>query len=549
MSEKRSPKVRVIPAKVRTGRNEPNADGVKKRVAAYARISTNDPSQAGSYDLQVEHYTEFIKSNPNWEMVKVYCDEGISGTSTNKRLGFQSLINDCVEGKIDYILTKSISRFARNTLDCLRYIRELKSLGIGIFFEKENIDTLDAKSELFLTILSSMAQEESRSISENTRWGVKKRFQRGIAHIPTTYFLGYDTDENGKLVINEEEATIIRRIYSEFLNGKGTVTIAKELMKDGILTARGNKTWTSDSVYKILTNEKFCGNALLQKTVTVDFLTHKRIRNDGREQQYFIRNHHPAIISEEDWNATQQEMKRRSDMFRNPDGKYKQAYSNKSCFSNALFCEECGHPIVRRRLTSERNGEKYLYTAWQCRTKIHPKKYKNNCKARHVWESVLEREFMTLLIDLKKAKNELMQEAQKIIHEYGLSSEEKVRQSNIEAQIEQINDRVQELTEQSNTSIAGVYEASINHLYYEQELLQSEYDELNEREQVSKHMERHLGTLLSYLVDIDEEEEEPEFQEDIFRQVIQRGIINKDQEVILEFKCGIRRTFLAARKK
>lgn len=545
MSEIRSPKVRVIPAKVRTGRNEPNAGGVKKRVAAYARISTNDPSQAGSYELQVAHYTEFIQSNPNWELVKVYCDEGISGTSTKKRLGFQNLINDCVEGKIDYILTKSISRFARNTLDCLRYIRELKALGIGLYFEKENIDTLDTKSELFLTILSSMAQEESRSISENTRWGIKKRFQRGIAHIPTTYFLGYDTDENGNLVINEKEAAIIKRIYYDFLNGKGTVTIAKELMRDGILTARGNKTWTSDSVYKILTNEKFCGNALLQKTVTVDYLTHKRIRNDGREQQYFIRNHHPAIIPEEDWNAVQQEMKRRSNMFRNPDGKYKQAYSNKSCFSNILFCEECGHPIVRRRLTSERNGEKFLYTAWQCRTRVHPKKYNVNCKAKFVWESALEREFMALLHDLKEGKEELIQEAHKVIEEYDLSSAEKARKLNLEAQIEQINERVSELAEQSNSTVASVYEASINHLYYEQELLQSEYDELSNKQQESKHMERHLETLLTFLYEFDESE----FNEDIFRQVIQRGTINHNQKVTLEFKCGIKRMFIALRQK
>ena len=393
-----------------------------------------------------------------------------------------------------------------------------------------------------------MAQEESRSISENTRWGIKKRFQRGIAHIPTTYFLGYDSDENGNLVINEKEAEIIRRIYYDFLNGKGTVTVAKELMRDGILTARGNKTWTSDSVYKILTNEKFSGNALLQKTVTIDFLTHKRIRNDGREQQYFIRNHHPAIIPEEDWDAVQQEMKRRSNMFRNPDGKYAQAYSNKSCFSNVLFCAECGQPIVRRRLTSERNGGKFLFTAWQCRTRIHPKKYKEvNCKGRHVWEEALEREFMDLLRQLKEEKDELTRDAHKVIEQYDLSSKEKSRQLNLELQIDKINERVQELSDQGPSRVSSVYEASINHLYYEQELLQAEYDELNERQQESKHMERQLKRLLSFLENMDEEE--PVFQEEIFRQVIQRGIITRDYDVTLEFKCGITRKVKATREK
>ncbi|WP_279236989.1 recombinase family protein [Heliorestis convoluta] len=440
-------------------------------------------------------------------------------------------------------------------------MRELKALGIGIYFEKENIDTLDTKSELFLTILSSMAQEESRSISLNTKWSIMKRFQRGNAHIPTTYFLGYDTDENGNLVINEEEAAVIRRIYSECLAGKGAALIAKGLMKDGILTARGNKKWTPDAVYKILTNEKFTGSALTNKTITIDYLSHKRIRNDGREQQYFIKEHHPAIISEEDWNAVQQELKRRNDMLRNPDGKYAQNYSNRSCFSNILYCAECGHPIVRRRMSSQKNGEKYLFTAWHCRTKTHPQKYKEDCKARYVWESALESEFMTLLRDLKAGKAELLQDAQQVIDEHDLSPTEKERQLNLATQIKQINEQIQKLTEQSNSSLANIYEASINHLYYEQELLQAEYDELDERRQTSKDMERHLETLLSYLDSLDEresfdeqesleqEQEEPAFQEEIFRQVVQKGIINKDLKVTLEFKCGITRSFIANRKK
>lgn len=548
-SNRPSPRVRVIPAKVRTDRNALNVDGMKKRVAAYARISTSEESQASSYELQVAHYTDFIQSNPSWELVKVYADFGISGTSTKKRLQFLQLIQDCVDGKIDYIITKSISRFARNTLDCLRYIRELKSLKIGIFFEKENIDTLDAKSELFLTILSSMAQEESRSISENTKWGVQKRFQRGIAHIPTTYFLGYDTDEDGNLVINEEEAPIIRRIYYEFLKGKGTPTIAKDLMKDGLLTARGNRTWTCDSVYKILANEKFAGNALLQKSITVDFLTHKRIRNDGSEQQYFIRDHHPAIISDEDWNAVQQEMKRRSKMLRDPDGKYAQGYSNKSYFSNTFYCGECGSPVVRRRLTSEKNGEKYYYTAWQCRARIHKKKYKIDCTARHVWELALEREFMELIYELKNNRDQAIEEANEIIAEYDLSGKEKERLATLEEQLEKIDGRLVELTDNTNSTVSGVYEATIKHLYYEKEMYQAEWDELNEKQQESKYTAKQLEELMEYLDDLDEPTEHPPFRADIFRQVVHRGIIYRNYDVTLEFKCGITRKVLATRVK
>ncbi|MEC1771958.1 recombinase family protein [Schinkia azotoformans] len=544
-----SPRVKVIPAKVRTDRNALNPDGKRKRVAAYARISTNEESQVGSYELQVAHYTDFIKSNPSWELVKVYADYGISGTSTKNRVEFQKLIQDCVVGKIDYIITKSISRFARNTLDCLRYIRELKALKIGIFFEKENIDTLDAKSELFLTILSSMAQEESRSISENTKWGVQKRFQRGIAHIPTTYFLGYDTDEEGNLVINEEQAAIVRRIYQEFLEGKGTATIAKGLMKDRILTARGRKTWTSDSVYKILTNEKFAGHALLQKTITVDFLTHKRIRNDGSERQYFIRNHHPAIISDEDWNAVQQEMKRRSKMLRDPDGKYAQVYSNVSYFSNILYCGECGSPVVRRRLTSERNGEKYLYTAWQCRVKIHPKKYDIQCCGRHVWESALEREFMDLLYEMKENREQVIKDATETIAEYDLSDLEKERLAVLDEKLETINERLVELTDNTDTSVGGVYEATIRHLYYEQEMLQAELDDLKEKQQESNHLAKKLTELLGYLDELDERTENQPFRADIFQQTVQRGIIYYSYEVTFEFKCGISRKVIATRVK
>lgn len=324
----------------------------KKRVCAYCRVSTEEESQATSYDLQVSYYTDYIKRNSSWKFAGVYADEGISGTSTKNREQFLQMIQDCRDGKIDYIITKSISRFARNTLDCLQYIRELKNLPkpVGVFFEKENLDTLDGKSEFFLTILSSIAQEESRTISENTKWGIQKRFQQGKAHCPTTYFLGYDTDENGKLVINEEEAAIVRRIYREFLSGKGSKVIAKGLMKDGIRTIRGNKNWTSNAVYRMLTNEKYCGDILMQKSVTIDFLTHKRVPNEGHQPQYFIQDHHPAIIPKEDWHAVQEELKRRSDLFHDPDGKYRQKYSGRMPFSNVLFCAECGRPVLFLKL-------------------------------------------------------------------------------------------------------------------------------------------------------------------------------------------------------
>ena len=266
--------VKVIPV-IREQRAELLAEIPKKRVCAYCRVSTDQEDQQSSYELQVKYYESFIRQNELWEFSGIYADEGITGTSTKNRTQFQKMIEDCKNGKIDMIITKSISRFARNTLDCLNYVRMLKALPspVGVYFEKENIDTLDAKSELLLTILSSIAQDESRNISENVRWSIQRRFQQGKAHCPTAFFLGYDTDEKGNLVINEEQAATVRRIYKEFLEGNGTNKIAKGLTEDKVKTGKGNTVWSANSVYRILRNEKYCGDILMQKRVTLDFDT------------------------------------------------------------------------------------------------------------------------------------------------------------------------------------------------------------------------------------------------------------------------------------
>lgn len=308
-------KVRVIPAIV--DRSTDKKVRPKKRVCAYCRISNGEEEQQSSYNLQVEHYTDFIENNDLWEFCGIYADKGISGTSIKHRTNFKRMIEDCMAGKIDMIITKSISRFARNTLDCLNYVRMLKALPspVAIYFEKENIDTLDEKSELLLTLLSSLAQDESRSISENIRWGKRKRFKQGVVgNLLTKFFIGYDIDKQGNLVINEEQAETVRRVYRDFLEGKGVTKIAKELTSEGIKTREGTTTWTSNNVYQILSNEKYCGDVLLQKTVSVDFLNHKTIQNTGQQPQYLVVDHHPAIISKEEWNAVQKKRKRHFNM-------------------------------------------------------------------------------------------------------------------------------------------------------------------------------------------------------------------------------------------
>ncbi|MEG3071762.1 MAG: recombinase family protein [Candidatus Syntrophopropionicum ammoniitolerans] len=334
-----NPKVRVIPVVTNHAEYGDEENRPKKKVAAYARVSTLEEEQQSSYNLQVSYFKEYIDKNPDWEFYKVYSDEGVTGTNTKYRTGFNEMIEDAKAGKFDYIITKSISRFARNTLDCLTYVRMLKNLEkpIGIFFDKENLDSLDSRSDLLLAIIASISEEESKTISANVCWGVTKRFSQGIPHIPTTYFLGYDEDEEGNLIINEEEAKIVRRIYRELLEGKGTGLIAKGLTRDKVKTARGNIKWTSDSVLKILRNEKFAGHALCQKTVTLDPLTHKRVRNKNHKPQYFIRNHHPSIIPEDEWNEVQMELDRRNKMHHDPDGKYRSAYSGKTFFQYLIL--------------------------------------------------------------------------------------------------------------------------------------------------------------------------------------------------------------------
>lgn len=234
-------------------------------------------------------------------MAGIYANEGISGTNTKKREKFNKMIEECKSGKVDMIITKSISKFARNTLDTLNYVRTLKELGIGVVFEKENIDTLDSKGEVLLTILSSLAQDELRSISENSTWGIRRKFEQGKVIVNHNKFLGYDKDKDGNLIINEEQAKIVRRIYKDFLDGKGANRIARELEEEGVKGWNGKSKWYESTIRKMLTNEKYKGDALLQKTYTVDFLTKKKVKNTGQVPQYYVEESHPAIIDKEMW--------------------------------------------------------------------------------------------------------------------------------------------------------------------------------------------------------------------------------------------------------
>ena len=281
--------VMVIPAKRQIGNTGRKQDAKPKlRVAAYCRVSTDSDEQATSYEAQVEHYTEYIKKNPEWEFAGIYADDGISGTNTKNREEFNRMIEDCEAGTIDMIITKSISRFARNTLDCLKYIRQLKEKNIPVFFEKEAINTTDAKGEVLITIMASLAQQESQSLSQNVKLGLQFRYQNGQVQVNHNRFLGYTKDEEGNLVIDPEQAEVVKRIYREYLEGYSMDKIAAGLETDGILTGAGKPRWHTSTINKILRNEKYIGDALLQKTYTTDFLNKTRVKNTGIVPQYYV---------------------------------------------------------------------------------------------------------------------------------------------------------------------------------------------------------------------------------------------------------------------
>ena len=345
--------------------NETEHGGPHLRVAAYCRVSTDQEEQETSYDAQVEYYYRYILSHKNWDYSGIYADEGISGTGTKKREGFNRMIRDCRQGEIDLILTKSISRFARNTLDCLHYIRMLKELGIAVYFEKENVNTLDAKGEVLISIMASLAQQESQSISENIRMGISYQFQRGKVRVNHTHFLGYTKDKEGNLIIVEKEAEIVRRIYREFLEGKSYNEIARGLTADQIPTPAGKSKWYLTTVQSILKNEKYMGDVLLQKYYTKDFLTKKKVINDGVRPQYYIENDHEPIVSKEIFERVQAEIGIRKMKKEENQTEFPNYYA----LSGIIICSYCRSHYYRINM----NGQN-RHSTWRCKNRVKSKK-------------------------------------------------------------------------------------------------------------------------------------------------------------------------------
>jgi DNA invertase Pin-like site-specific DNA recombinase len=496
----------------------------KKRVAAYARVSTDNEEQLTSYEAQVDYYTQKINENPAWTLVEVYSDEGISATSTKKRDGFNRMIADALNGKIDLILTKSVSRFARNTVDTLTTVRQLKEKGVEVYFEKENIFTLDSKGELLITIMSSLAQEESRSISENVTWGMRKRFNDGKVSLPYAQFLGYEKGEDGLPKILEKEAEVVRLIYKLFLEGKTTTGIAKHLTLQGIPTPAGKQKWLASTVESILKNEKYAGNALLQKAFTVDFLTKKKKINEGEVPQYFVENSHPAIIDPQVYDLVQHEFKKRKAV-----GGYK---TGGSCFSGKIVCGECGGFYGSKVWHST---SKYRRVIWQCNHKFSNEQ---KCKTPHLYEDDIKKAFVEEINQLIENKAEILEGLRDIVAKLTDTAELDRENEKLREEIEVVTELLRKCVEENaNTALnqdeynkkyaalADRFEKAKTAL---REIEDKKLERAAKREMVTafmRELERRNGLIA-------------EFDEGLWNAVVERAVVESVFQITFRFKDG-----------
>lgn len=437
--------VTVIPATINPLTRMPNTSTAKRRVAGYARVSTDSEEQQSSYEAQVDYYTQYIQSRPDWEFVRVFTDEGISATNTKKRDGFNEMVRIALAGGIDLIVTKSVSRFARNTVDSLTTVRKLKEKGVEVYFEKENIYTLDSKGELLITIMSSLAQEESRSISENVTWGKRKQFADGKVALPYKQFLGYRKGADGLPEIVPKEAKIVRRIYSLFIGGKTTGGIARLLTAGGIPTPGGKTTWQASTIESILTNEKYRGDARLQKKITVDFLTKKMKVNEGEVPQYYVEHSHPAIIDPKEWDLVQIEMARRKAIGRK--------YSGTSVLSSRLICGDCGEYFGSKVW---HNNQPYRKTIWRCNGKYAGT---DRCQTPNLDEEHIKDRFVVAFNEMCACKDMVLADLQVVLETLADFTE-------IDVQIEAATQELAVVIELTHRCVAENSQSSIDQTAY-----------------------------------------------------------------------------------
>ena len=451
--------VTLIPARKESRKS--NGSGVITKVAAYCRVSTEQENQQNSYATQISYYTDYITRNPDWQLVGIYADEGISGTRTKNRTQFNRMIRAARRKKIDLILCKSISRFARNTVDCLDYVRELKSLGVTVIFEKENINTSSMSSEFAISLYASFAQAESESISKNVTWGIEKAYREGIVHYHFHQMLGYRLDEDGKPYIIDEETEIVRFIFKSYAEGKRSVEIAEELMAMGAKRRNGSTQWTRNHVYQVLQNEKYVGDAILQKSYTVDCIAHERRKNNGQKPKYLIQDCHEAIIDRKTYDTVRLELeKRKRDAKKGT--KEKGRYVTKYCMSRLLICPYCGG-FYKRTTWLERGGK---IGVWRCKNRMEGKRCP---KSPSYHEDALQKAVLTAVNSMIGKMNEVdgcaEENSKRITAEVG----------DIENRIKEINEKLAAIETERETILANISGSMF-------EQMSSELKELNDQE-------------------------------------------------------------------
>lgn len=528
-----TPKVRVIPANLQTAENRNPYQQL--RVAAYCRVSTEQEEQQNSYQVQISYYTDLINRKKEWTLVKVFADEGISGTQAKKRPEFLKMIRMCKQQKIDLIITKSISRFARNTVDCLEYVRQLKDLGIGVIFEKENLNTLTMTSEFMIALYGSFAQAESESISKNVSWGKQKAYAEGKVSFQYAKLLGYKKGENGKPEIVPEEAETVRMIYDLFLDGLSFTRIKNALESQNLLTAMGKKIWSESNIKSILKNEKYVGDALLQKTFTVDCISKKVQKNNGERPMYLVTNHHDPIIDRDTFNRVQQELARRtskrkiSDKTITEQGKY----SSKYALSELLICGNCGTPY--RRCTWSSNGKKQI--VWRCISRLeHGKKYCTDSPTIH--EAPLQRAILSAVNEYLGCRDEIAK-----ILKANIGS---VLECQGQQKIINLENRLKELDKARNDIISLItsdccdedkMNSEFAKIYAEEHSINEQLAELKEKAEISADTQDKIDRAMDMI-------EHEKFEIEVFDNVIIRKLINcikvlSKTEILIIFKGGI----------
>lgn len=528
-------KVITIPAKPEVASRQ--AVQRQLRVAAYCRVSTDDEEQLTSYEAQQNYYTDKIMTNREWTMAGIFADEGITGTSARKRPEFLKMIRLCKQKKIDIVLTKSISRFARNTVDCLNYIRALRELGIAVIFEKENINTLEADREILITMLGAFAQAESESISANVRWGKRQAMREGKTIIQYNRLYAYEKGEDGKPKIIQEQAEVVRSIYEQYLSGASLRMIKDRLETEQIPNVTGGSQWTITAIRSILTNEKYCGDVLLQKTYISDCISRKVIRNTGQLPMYLVQNHHEGIVERKTFDAVQAEMARRS-AGKSPSKKNAPtgmtSYASKYALSERLVCGECG--TLYRRCTWSKQGRKRI--VWRCVSRLdYGTKYCHNSPTLD--EEPLQKAILAAINSVMSQKSTLIRQITSAMEmELAPVPGESMSLADIERRLGELNDQTRELVaESARAEDATACTAQLRAVMNEAAVLKEKRALIEEQRQSNAQAVRRIEDAAAAMAQASTHISE--WDEALIRQLVDTVKVNSAEKITVFLRGGI----------